>query len=145
MALVSGKSRCALCGERVGAAPLVGFRHFVRNRKDPLFVLTDSAVHQRCFEESPLRERALKRLEERASRMHDRRCAVCGQQVEADWYTIDHLTDDPSNPLFEFNYVHFHRAHLALWPDLPRFRQLVEKFVRSGQYEGPSILPSDLA
>lgn len=141
MAMISQHSKCGLCGGPIGAEPATGFRHFARNQKDPLVVFSDAPFHRRCFSEHPLRERVLSRLEERERKLKTRVCAVCGKDVASDWYTTDHLVDDPRHPLFRFNYVHFHRAHLHLWSEYAEFVRLVGDFVRSGQYEGPPILP----
>jgi DNA-directed RNA polymerase subunit N (RpoN/RPB10) len=144
MALIGKNSKCALCGELIGSEPAAGLPHFVRNKRDPLYVLSDAAVHRRCLHASPLRERAQNRIDERRSRMRDRVCAVCGEVIGDDWYTTDHLTDDRGSPLYEFNYLHFHRSHLPLWPRLVEFRRLVDDFVETKAYDGPPILPPDL-
>lgn len=142
MALITPGTKCAICGELIAGRSAVSFPHFSRNRKDPLFLFTDATVHRDCFEASPLRDQVRHRVDERKRRMKDRSCAVCGHPIKDDWYTTGHLTDDPSDPLFEFNYVHLHLAHLSDWPKLERFRALVLSLEDSGRYEGPSILPS---
>jgi hypothetical protein len=123
--------------------PAAGFPHFVGNRKDPLFMFTDAAFHRACFLEHPLRESVERRLEWRKRWRKERKCFVCGEEVKEteDEYKTQFLTDDPNSPLYEFNYLHFHRAHLLLWPRLAEFRRLVEDSVASGKYEGPPILP----
>jgi hypothetical protein len=141
MALIGKNSKCSLCGEAIGSEPAAGLSHFVRNKKDPLFVLSDAPMHRRCYLASPLREQALNRMEERKRRLRERVCVVCGQPIRDEWYTTDHLTDDPDSPLFPYNYLHFHRTHLAVWKDLERFRELVRDAERTGAYEGPPILP----
>lgn len=142
MVLVGRHSKCGICGELVSGEPIVGFPNFVRNRKDTLYMFTDAVFHRRCFLAHPLREAAETRLAERKRRMSQFMCSFCGQNNnDSGWYTTDHLTDDPASPLYEFNYIRLHCAHVLLWPRLAEFRQLIADFVSSGGYEGPPILP----
>ena len=110
-------------------------------RRETLLMFTDAAVHRACFLAYPLRESLERRLEARKRWRKERKCFVCGEEVTEDGYTTRFLTDDPNSPLHEFNYLHFHSAHLPLWPRLAEFRRLVHDFVASGKYEGPPILP----
>ncbi|AKT43576.1 hypothetical protein [Chondromyces crocatus] len=144
MVLMSGKSKCRICGELLGSEAKAGLQHFVRNKKDPLFLISGVPLHRRCLYEWPLREKAFARFEERKQRIRDKICVVCGERITHDWYTTDFLTDDPSHPLYEFNYLHFHRSHLIQWAHFSRFKKLVEEFITSGEYEGMPILPDDL-
>jgi hypothetical protein len=121
--------------------PVVMFPHFVRNRKDPLFIFTDAPFHRDCFFAHPLRESVEKRITERKRRLKDPRCVVCGVEIPADLYTTGYLTEDTTSSLYEFNYVHMHHAHILLWPRLDEFQQLIAELISSGNYEGPPILP----
>jgi len=143
MVMISRRSICCLCGEPIAGEPASGFRHFVRNRNDPLAVFSDAPFHRRCFSVHPLRDQVLERLAYRERKMKSRVCVVCGENIKDDWYTTDYLTDEPASPLFRFNYVHCHRSHLHLWNQYEVFRGLVEEFVRSGKYDGPPILPKE--
>lgn len=141
MAILSGSSKCEICGRLLKGEPIVGFIHFVSNRKDPLYMFTDSGFHRDCFLAHPLREAVSKRLEEHKRRRAVHQCVVCGEEIKGKWYTPGFLTDDPTSPLFEFNYLYIHPSHVSLWPRLAEFSRLVEDFVKSGNYEGPPILP----
>lgn len=141
MAMLNERSKCKICGKLLGDAPKVGFIHFVGNRKDPLYMFTDSGFHRDCFLAHPLREAVEKRLEERIRRRAVHRCVVCNEEINGPWYSPDFLTDDPTSPLYEFNYIYLHRSHILLWPRLAEFQRLIEDFVDSGKYEGPPILP----
>ncbi len=134
---------CPICRKPIEGTPGAYLPNFVRNRRDPLYALTDGAFHGECFSNHPLRELALRRSEERNKKVRSAslRCVVCGERIREDWYNTDFLTDDPASPLYEFNYLPFHRSHLRLWPRFEEFRRLVEEFERSGAYEGPPILP----
>lgn len=144
MALITPGTKCVLCQQVLDTRPVVAFGHFCRNRRDPLFIFSDAAVHPACFEASPLRDQVRRRVQERKLRMGERTCEVCRSAVLGDWYTTDHLTDDPADPLFRFNYLHFHRAHLPAWSELDRFRDLIREFQSSERYDGPPILPEGL-
>jgi len=141
MALVNERTICKICGEPLGADPRVGFKHFVRNRLDPLFLFTDSAFHRSCFYGHPLHEQAISRLEERERRFRNRVCAVCDEPITGGYYTTGFLTDDQGSPLYDLNYLFFHREHIAQWPRLVEFEGLVSRLIKDGKYQGPSILP----
>jgi hypothetical protein len=134
---------CGICGKPIDGTPGAALPHIVRNRREPLFPLSGRSFHGECFSEHPLRELALRRSQERSRRVKNVSpvCVVCGQELTEDWYNTEFLTDDRMSPLYEFNCLHFHRRHLRLWSRFEQFRQLVAEFERSGEYEGPPILP----
>src|SRR5262245_34035363 len=52
-------------------------------------------------------------------------CHVCGVRVVGDdFYSTAHLTSDRKSPLYEFNFIQSHVAHVAAWKDWPRFKSL---------------------
>lgn len=134
---------CGICGKPIEGVPGAALPHFVRNRRDPLFPLSGRSFHGECFSAHPLRQLALRRSEERSRRVKVASpvCVVCGEEIREDWYNTEFLTDDRQSPLFEFNYLHFHRRHLRPWSRFEEFRKLVVEFESSGAYEGPPILP----
>ncbi|MCP3097668.1 hypothetical protein LZ198_02125 [Myxococcus sp. K15C18031901] len=138
-----GGMPCGICGKPIEGRPGARLPHFVRNRLDPLFPLSGLAFHEACFENHPLRELAERRSEEYLEKVKEphRRCVVCGEEIDTDWYNTWYLSGDPSSPLYEFNYLHFHRQHLHAWARYEEFRRLVEVLEASGSYVGPPILP----
>ncbi|MFP2928228.1 hypothetical protein ACLESO_24120 [Pyxidicoccus sp. 3LG] len=143
MALILRTSRCAICGNPIGDAPATGLPHFVRNRRDPLFELSDAPLHEECFLNHPLHNLVERRIEEWRShvQLERPRCVTCGEEIEKGWYNTGFFTDDRSHPLYEFNYLHFHRPHVRLWSRFLELSRLVDEFEHSGAYEGPPILP----
>lgn len=144
MALFVPGTPCRLCGrEMLRGDEVVTFAPFVANKKNPLFIFSDGAVHKSCFERHPLAERArCCHGEALAMLAPDKRlCIVCGERIRKpeEYFTIGFLTDDPASPLFQYNYLQAHRAHLASWSGYTELRRLVEQFQSSGEWDGPRV------
>jgi len=122
---------------------VVMFAPFVPNRKDPLYLFSDGVFHKTCFERHPLAERARRRGAEAAAMLapDKRTCVVCGERIRSpdDYFSTGFLTDDSSNPAFEFNYLTAHRSHLANWPRYTELRGIVEAHQSSSEWEGPRV------
>jgi hypothetical protein len=145
MAILVPGMRCPLCYLPMMAGDkLASFPPFVANKKDPLIFFSDAVFHAHCFRAHPLADRATDRYE--AIKAHlgpgRRLCAACAQPIinPDDYFTAGHLTDNPSSPLFEFNYVQLHRSHFGRWDKFPTFRRLVEEFQSSDAWDGRPIL-----
>lgn len=117
--LIRGKTICRLCGRIIGEAdPVVMFPAFVSNELDPLRVLDDGAFHSDCFARQPLAVEAIRRYQEYQAQPAPPVCAVCGESITSasEYVDVGHLTSDSDDPLYKFNYLRFHRAHLPTWP-----------------------------
>jgi hypothetical protein len=124
--LIRGKTICRLCGCVIGAQDDVAmFPAFISNELDPLRLFDDGAFHASCFAEHVLAANMNTRFREFERQPRPPRCAVCGEQilVPAEYVDVGHLTSDPKDALFEFNYLRFHRSHLRAWPKRIRLRQ----------------------
>lgn len=142
MALVIlGRTECVICGLVMAEGDeIVSFPAFVSNRRDPLFRFTDAAFHRSCLAQDPLGRRAMDRLQELSEHLGPgkRLCLVCGRAIvdPDDYVTFGHLTDEPSNPLFRWNYAQLHRSCIADWPQLHDVIEMLEAYERSGAWEG---------
>jgi hypothetical protein len=100
-----------------GREDLVSFSPFVANCRDPLYQFSDAAFHRTCFQAHPLAREATRRSEEvRAyGAPGQRRCVVCAQEImdPDDYFGTGFLTEDATNPVFEFNYLHIHKSHFG--------------------------------
>jgi hypothetical protein len=125
------------------AEDLVGFQPFVGNLADPLAVFSDAAMHRRCYEEHPLRSAVDRRLDEmgRLTTPWPPCCRICGERIGSpeEFRGLGHLTDDPSDAAFFWNYAHFHASCMAGWSELSRLRSMLEEIDRSGRWAGPAI------
>ena len=50
------------------------------------------------------------------------------------------LTDDMRHLLYPYNYLQFHRIHLAAFPDLRHVHTLLGELQASAAWEGPGLL-----
>jgi hypothetical protein len=57
-------------------------------------------------------------------------CFVCKQPMHYsdDFVSLGLLSSDPEHPLFQFNYLLFHREHLRLWSELQWVYDIVSSF-----------------
>jgi hypothetical protein len=142
MALVTAKTRCAICGDLLASAKASALPAFVRNAKDPLYALSGRVFHASCLREHPLREAAMRNVAERKSRMSLPVfvCVVCGASIQTDGCSTDLLTTDPGCSLYRFNYMNFHKSHLADWGELADFKKSLEEGGRLGIWEGSSMV-----
>lgn len=145
MALFIPGSLCPLCGRPMGSAgEVVMFSSFVADQSDPLFVLSDAAVHTACFAGHPLSEEASRWHDEAARnrKASDRICAVCRKPLldPDDYFGTGLLTRDAASPLFEFNFVHLHRSHAMSWERFDEFRRRMEEVQSSGSWQGAKLV-----
>jgi|GEM_PF-5118331 len=140
MAFIRG-NKCGICEEPINETPGASLPHFVRNRQDPLFALSGRSFHMECFETHPLTPVAVTLSNERLRRVKRAKaiCTTCGEEIHENWCNAELLTSDTTSPLYEFNFLHFHSAHLAAWPRFEQLRTLIEELEHAGSYEGPPI------
>ena len=65
-------------------------------------------------------------------------CLICTELITHpdSYFGLGYLVDDPQHPLHQFNYAHFHRAHLAAWPQRPALLSGIEELNRLGVWRG---------
>jgi len=144
MALYVKPIICAFCGKEIkDQSSATHLPQFVWNQMDPLFRFGDALVHDDCLRSDPLAPQVKQRLEEFRNRTADanRRCLICGELITdpEDYLGLGYLTADATDPLFRFNYAHFHRSHLTGWSDLPLLIRELDRFDRSGNWKGGGL------
>jgi hypothetical protein len=142
--VIRGKSTCVICGKILQEGQeLVCFSPFVGNELDPLWEFSDAACHEICFREDPRAKEAQSRYEELRSRTSpgNRSCVVCKQQImdPDDYFSLAHLTDDPENGLYRFNYKQAHRSCLPRWSELSQVLDLLKALKASETWRGPAL------
>jgi hypothetical protein len=134
---------CALCNLPILAIDeAVLFSPFVVNGRDPLFKFHDAVVHEVCLRNDPLGEHALE-LQATASRVAgEHRCALCGLRIvnPDDQLPSGLLASDRRDPLYEFNFLEFHRDHLRDWTRYEEFKSAVENAQQSERWDGPRLV-----
>lgn len=141
--LIYGMS-CLICGEPMHEGQdLFSFPPFVSNRKDPLWLFDDAAVHTECLRAHPLGKTAEMRLERymEAREESPPRCALCSVKIAEpdEYFTFGHLTDDPANPLSRYNFRHYHRHCLAKSREFPEIRAHLIALGESGEWDEAAI------
>lgn len=83
--LIRGKTRCALCRRELLdiRTDVVMFPPFVANRRSPLLVFHDAALHRTCVESHPLGQRVLQLAEQVPQRAPpgSHRCVARGEEI----------------------------------------------------------------
>lgn len=139
MATYDETTPCKLCGHPLGRGEVIAFPPFVRNRKDPLFVFHDAAVHAGCLQQHPLSHAA---IEARTRAVEwPKTCAACNEAVRADEpvFCAGLLSSVPESGVHRFNFVCLHRAHYDLWSDAREFECRVGAWMQSTEWDGPKI------
>lgn len=144
MALYLPGMPCGLCLRPFEACERpVFFSPLVPNRLDPLFVFNDAGFHQSCLDSHPMGRRAVEIQGEARHSFtpQNRLCETCGGSIDdPDAYEgTGCLSSDPSSLLSHFNFLHFHRNHIAQWPRLAEFRRLIESVQASPMWSGTMI------
>lgn len=135
-----GKTQCVICGKVLQATDkIIGFPAMFPNEVDVLHQFHDAAVHVVCLEGHPLRQAIEKRMAEYQQKTGPgkRRCRVCGREIlmPDDYFGLGHLTDDIHDPLFQFNYAHFHRSHLFAWSERPILIRELSRLEKSEKWK----------
>jgi hypothetical protein len=139
--LYFGPIECRLCGKSVDLKTGFHTPVFVWNQADPFFALNDTLVHPHCLKADA---RLLKRMEryDVAVDPAQRRCVVCRELIVdryKDHLMLPYFTSDENDPLFQFNYAHFHRSHVREWRDLTHLYVEIRRLSRSLGWEGDSL------
>ena len=121
--LIRGTTVCRICFKVIESGQAAAaFTSFVPNELDPLRFFNDRAFHTQCFNGHPLSGEVLRRLSELEDHNGPghRFCVVCKQEIlhDVEYLSLGHLTNNPEDPAFAFNYLQFHRKCLSGWPDI---------------------------
>lgn len=142
--VIGGKSKCLICGQTLETGQeLVLFSPFVWNELDPLWKFSDAAMHETCFRSDALSQKAQERCDElwRHTPPHNYTCVVCGQAITQfdEYFSLGHLTENPADPLFAYNYTQAHRSHLPQWSELSHVLELLAALKASGTWRGRAL------
>jgi hypothetical protein len=144
MALYVGSIKCPFCGREVSKEQRsVHLPQFVWNQADPLFPFGDATVHEECLKNDPLAPKVRVRYREfeEKNTAQNRLCFICGKPITdpEDYLGLGYLSADANDPLFRFNYAHFHRSCLPVWSELPFLIHELERLDRSGSCKGGGL------
>lgn len=58
-----------------------------------------------------------------------------------DCFSLGHVSENPDDPLYGYNYMQAHRSCLPQWAELSQLLKLVEAAKESGRWRGPALDP----
>ncbi|MCB9916690.1 MAG: hypothetical protein H6828_16320 [Planctomycetes bacterium] len=129
-----GLSRCPICeevhetSEGVELLPAVAW-----GESDPLWELSDAAVHASCLAPDPRQPLLARVLEafERNRLLAPPRCLACGGEIDdpRDYIGLPWLTHDEADPLAAYSFRLIHASHVRTWKDYDAFMELLRRRV----------------
>jgi len=137
-----GASPCQICNQVIQVHDdVISFPPFIPNEFDPLYLFHDANFHQDCFLQHPLGDAATKRYEELKAHHQTRIDAITNTPITDpdDYFTLGHLTEDETNPLYRYNYLHLRRSKLSDWADLEKVYKLIKVLDASGQWKDNAL------
>jgi hypothetical protein len=141
--IVRGKSRCAICGERLEDADEIrGFPPFIVNELDPLHLFTDAGVHEICLERHPRRNELFERLDQYHAWIERRQvCSICGGLISDpdEWFGFFRVTLQREGPCAPFEEKHYHYACLRGWNETGQLVQALREHEASSKWKGAYI------
>lgn len=139
VALYDERTTCVLCGQPLGSREVIAFPPFVRNRRDPLAILHDAAVHAACLRRHPRADAALA-ARSRAV-LETPACVVCDRPIGSGEpaFRAGLLSSDEESALHRFDFVCLHPDCYKRWTDARDFELAVNEAMRSSDWEGPVI------
>jgi predicted nucleic acid-binding Zn ribbon protein len=141
MAIFIPGSRCVICRQAVAAGEQMLFPPFTGNLSDPIYDFSDAVAHQKCFSEAPERQQVEAVLERIGGMGRNRVCLVCGLPIRDpdEYFPLTHLTEDPANPLWCWNFTQFHRSCLPKWDHLQSAIKQMRVELSVGRWRGPAM------
>lgn len=136
-----GQSQCVLCGLVVDSnRRFLGLPPLISNELDPLFVFSDSAVHEDCLDNNPLKNNLLWCLEKyhKTASIKGAICEVDGKAISDPRHVIFFglLTSIKEEPLFKFNFRVVSKLNLKEWSWRDSFLRVAKEFLDSGKWQG---------
>jgi hypothetical protein len=136
-----GKTRCKICEQLiVDGEDITSFSHFVRNEADPYYFFTDAAFHTRCLQSHSQCERVTavyRAFSHYNQHKIDQLSGNVFTTADTDFVVgLGYLTDDPENPLFEYNFLYFDDRTLSQWSELPTLVTLLQTERAAGRWVG---------
>ena len=118
--LLLGKSICPICNETIMSTDEYrSFPAFAVNMLDPLFFFSDSSFHWQCLTRHASGAKAISLSERFLEQIKpsNRICYIGGNLIarQEDHIFIDLLSSDPSDNLYQYNFLHLDRNNLGRW------------------------------
>lgn len=140
MAIITRGSICPICEISLGSAAYVAFPPFVKNRLDPLYVLSDGVAHAACLSSIDLGRVAMSARQ--AATAQPRMCRACRRPIEPGEpaFCAGLLSSRPEEGVFKFNDACVHATHYSEWDEAGEFERVVSAWMASGEWSGPTIV-----
>lgn len=137
--IIQGKSQCQLCQKTLEEGQEIKlFPALTTNMKDDFYIFSDVGVHQKCFDEHPLKEKVDTFLENMSEKFNSKICDIGKTKIEHydDFYGIGLLTSNENEPLLAYNCLVFDRKNLKFWTKKEHFIKLAKEFLAQEKWEG---------
>lgn len=140
MAIIfEGLSKCPLCDKVLDKTKTyLGFPPVTNNKKDALFVFSDSGVHEECVNKHPFADRLHHIMQAYDSSLPvSRVCIVDGQIIKHPDHMIGFgmLTSDEKQPLFKYNFIRLNKENICDWNQREEFLSIAKKFIDDGEWD----------
>jgi hypothetical protein len=137
--LLLGLSECPICHKIINEGDnYYMFPHFVVNRKDPLYFVSDDSCHVECLLDANNGKKAIRyrNLFIAKTRPENRKCIVSGELItrQEDHCFIGYLTSNKSSNLHRFNFTHINKLNLAQWAEREYLVKELAKLRDSGEW-----------
>lgn len=131
---------CAICNELLeGSTGIVGFPHFISNKKDKLYKFSEAGVHVACLHTDPLANelKLTLALYDAILLKEEEEIDITGNPINdpAQLIAIGFLTTDTSEALFNYNFLDISRENIDKWDDRAHFLQTAKAFIHDGKWE----------
>lgn len=126
---------CGICNKPISEpTESMSFSSIAYGKEDSLALFSDASFHKSCFEGHPLASRVIRRVAEMQMRTGpgNRKCSVCNNEItQADDYLgFGLLAESEVQPLYQYNYLHFHKSHVSRWENLVEFLDVLRSDIK---------------
>lgn len=134
------QSICPLCKTVMNdISNVIAFPPLTSNVKEPLFILSDNAVHKECLYKFRLKQDALLFKQQYNNNLPPNvvKCIVDHEEIKDphDIISFNLLTSDKKEPLYPFNYEIINRKNVSKWKDRCFFIEKVKCFLERNKWQ----------
>lgn len=148
MAVYIGKINCEICNKEIqDNEEYIHIPNFEGNGLAPLYELSGKIVHEKCFDNHPLKQLAEKRIKEiQKIQKRPEIDYITGKKLNLkntgnpeNIINIFYITDDKTNPLYKYNGIQLNRKNLSKWEEYDMFLKLLKELNESGKWKGNAL------
>ena len=136
---------CPLCNNKINDTDeMIGFPPITSNKKDPLWIISDSAIHKVCYDNFLYKNEMEKVLNLYANSMKTKKrnkCDICNEQIidPDEFFTLGYLTFNENDELYKFNFFKLHKKCISQIKDVHKLLNLLENFKLNSDCYGEGL------